>query len=120
MIKYQTGKIYLAATIKIGRRLTVAKALLKDGEWGMEAQLLSEYGGKPDEGLQKVREQAARCFRRQLKLRTSAQFDIHPGGDPLRSPGRRTRTMPEIKKQAAISLNSLFKRKKSTPKKDPI
>ncbi|WP_415534446.1 DUF3102 domain-containing protein [Dehalobacter sp. 4CP] len=35
MIKYQTGKIYLAATVKIGRRLTVAKALLKEASCPM-------------------------------------------------------------------------------------
>nr|WP_274594879.1 DUF3102 domain-containing protein [Desulfosporosinus fructosivorans] len=34
MIKYQTERIYLAAAVEIGRRLTEAKALLKYGEWG--------------------------------------------------------------------------------------
>jgi len=34
MIKYQAEWIYLTAAIKIGRRLTEAKALLKYGEWG--------------------------------------------------------------------------------------
>ncbi|RJE49273.1 MULTISPECIES: DUF3102 domain-containing protein [unclassified Dehalobacter] len=34
MIKYQTERIYLAAAVEIGRRLTEAKALLKHGEWG--------------------------------------------------------------------------------------
>ncbi|SHJ20212.1 DUF3102 domain-containing protein [Desulfosporosinus lacus] len=34
MIKYQTEKIYLAAAVEIGRRLTEAKALLNYGEWG--------------------------------------------------------------------------------------
>jgi len=30
----QTERIYLAAAVEIGRRLTEAKALLKYGEWG--------------------------------------------------------------------------------------
>jgi hypothetical protein len=34
MIKYQTERIYLAAAVEIGRRLTEAKALLKHGKWG--------------------------------------------------------------------------------------
>ena len=34
MIKYQAERIYLAAAIEIGRRLTEAKAQLKHGEWG--------------------------------------------------------------------------------------
>ncbi|EHQ89522.1 DUF3102 domain-containing protein [Desulfosporosinus youngiae] len=34
MIKYQTERIYLAAAVEIGRRLTEAKALLEHGEWG--------------------------------------------------------------------------------------
>jgi hypothetical protein len=34
MIKYQAERIYLAAAVEIGRRLTEAKALLKYGEWG--------------------------------------------------------------------------------------
>jgi len=34
MIKYQAERIYLAAAIEIGRRLTEAKALIKYGEWG--------------------------------------------------------------------------------------
>ena len=32
MIKYQTERIYLAAAVEIGRRLTEAKALLEHGE----------------------------------------------------------------------------------------
>ena len=34
LIKYQAERIYLAAAVEIGRRLTEAKALLKYGEWG--------------------------------------------------------------------------------------
>lgn len=34
MIKYQAERIYLAAAVEIGRKLTEAKALLKHGEWG--------------------------------------------------------------------------------------
>jgi len=34
MIKYQAERIYLAAAVEIGRRLTEAKDLLKYGEWG--------------------------------------------------------------------------------------
>ncbi|SHH24013.1 DUF3102 domain-containing protein [Desulfosporosinus lacus] len=34
LIKYQVERIYLAAAVEIGRRLTEAKALLKYGEWG--------------------------------------------------------------------------------------
>lgn len=33
-IKYQTERVYLAAAVEIGRRLTEAKALFKYGEWG--------------------------------------------------------------------------------------
>ncbi|AET69730.1 Protein of unknown function (DUF3102) [Desulfosporosinus orientis DSM 765] len=34
MIKFQAERVYLAAAVEIGRRLTEAKALLKHGEWG--------------------------------------------------------------------------------------
>ncbi|MDO0821293.1 DUF3102 domain-containing protein [Desulfosporosinus nitroreducens] len=34
LIKYQAERVYLAAAVEIGRRLTEAKALLKYGEWG--------------------------------------------------------------------------------------
>ncbi|KJR44944.1 1-acyl-sn-glycerol-3-phosphate acyltransferase [Desulfosporosinus sp. I2] len=34
MIKYQAERIYLAAAVEIGKRLTEAKAMLKHGEWG--------------------------------------------------------------------------------------
>jgi len=34
MIKFQAERVYLAAAVEIGRRLTEAKALFKYGEWG--------------------------------------------------------------------------------------
>ncbi|NLI91889.1 MAG: DUF3102 domain-containing protein [Peptococcaceae bacterium] len=55
-IKYQTGKILLANTIEIGRRLTEAKALLEYGEWGKWLEDEGSYSQKTAENLMRIYE----------------------------------------------------------------
>jgi len=50
-IKYQAGKILLASTIEIGRRLTEAKALFKYGEWGKWLEEEVSYSQRTAENL---------------------------------------------------------------------
>jgi len=54
MIKYQAERIYLAAAIEIGRRLTEAKALIKYGEWGKWLEESVSYSQSTAERLMKV------------------------------------------------------------------
>ncbi|RJE49169.1 MULTISPECIES: DUF3102 domain-containing protein [unclassified Dehalobacter] len=54
MIKYQTERIYLAAAVEIGRRLTEAKALLKYGEWGKWLEKSVSYSQSTADRLMKV------------------------------------------------------------------
>jgi len=54
MIKYQTERIYLAAAVEIGRRLTEAKALLKHGEWGKWLEESVSYSQSTADRLMKV------------------------------------------------------------------
>ncbi|TGE36258.1 DUF3102 domain-containing protein [Desulfosporosinus fructosivorans] len=67
-----------------------------DGEWGKWLEESVSYSQSTADRLMKVfREYGSKLLdlRQQLRLRTSAQSDILPGSDPLRSPGRRTRTI---------------------------
>jgi len=54
IIKYQAERIYLAAAIEIGRRLTEAKSLIKYGEWGKWLEESVSYSQSTAERLMKV------------------------------------------------------------------
>ena len=53
-IKYQAERIYLAAAVEIGRRLTEAKILLKHGEWGKWLEESVSYSQSTADRFMKV------------------------------------------------------------------
>ena len=75
-IKYQTGKILLANTIEIGRRLTEAKALMEHGEWGKWLEDEVSYSQKTAERLMRIYE--AYCSKQPVSLYAGGQSPEMP------------------------------------------
>jgi len=71
-IRHQTGKILLAGTIEIGRRLKEAKDLLPHGEWGKWLKESFSYSQRTADRLMKL------CEEYGTKLLTSLDSDGNP------------------------------------------